>query len=188
MTSERFKRAYEIAATQAGHLSRAQALSVGISDELLHHYVRIGLLERIGRGVFRLAMYPTEDHEDLAASWLWSKQKGVFSHQTALSLFDLSDLLPAKKHMTVPVSWARRRIRIPRGIVVHYADLTPTEITSFGPVPVTVPMRTIIDCVASGVDERAVERAIRQATRRRLFSRRDLSSALRTATRKLPTG
>ena len=31
----------------------------------------------------------------MGAVWLWSEQAGVFSHQTALALHDLSDILPA---------------------------------------------------------------------------------------------
>ncbi len=42
------------------------------------------------RGVYRLVHFPVGDHEDLTAVWLWSEREGVFSHETALALHDLS--------------------------------------------------------------------------------------------------
>jgi predicted transcriptional regulator of viral defense system len=44
----------------------------------------------------------------------------VYSHQTALSLFDLSDLMPSRLHMTVPPGF-RRSAPIPGAIILHTA-------------------------------------------------------------------
>jgi hypothetical protein len=49
--------------------------------------------------VLRLAQFPPSDHEDLVPLWLWAQKLGVFSHETALFLHDLSDVLPANRHM-----------------------------------------------------------------------------------------
>jgi hypothetical protein len=46
-------------------------------------------------------------------AWFWSGQKGVFSHETALMLHDLSGVLPHEKHMTVPAAWAYLRLQRP---------------------------------------------------------------------------
>jgi predicted transcriptional regulator of viral defense system len=48
--------------------------------------------------------------------WLWSKNRegvsqGVYRHETALSLHDLTDLMPSKLHMTVPKSFRRSAAR-----------------------------------------------------------------------------
>ena len=53
--------------------------------------------------------------------------EGVYSHQTALSLYDLSDLNPAKLHMTVPTHF-RRSSEIPAILVLHHADLPDEDI------------------------------------------------------------
>jgi predicted transcriptional regulator of viral defense system len=45
----------------------------------------------------------------------------VYSHHTALSLYDLSDLNPSKLHMTVPMDF-RRNSEIPGILVLHFAD------------------------------------------------------------------
>lgn len=57
---------------------------------------------RVRRGVYRLVHFPAGDHEDLTAVWLWSQHEGVFSHETALALHDLSDVLPSRAHLTLP--------------------------------------------------------------------------------------
>ena len=55
--------------------------------------------------MYRLVEFPTGEHEDLVIAWLWSDRAGVFSHDTALALHNLSDALPAHLHMTLPATW-----------------------------------------------------------------------------------
>src|SRR5215471_6443146 len=102
-------RLYETAEAQAGYVTQRQAAAAGYSPQLVRYYVRVRRLERAGRGIVRLVHFPAGDNEDLVTAWLWSEQKGVFSHETALMLHRLSDALPAKRHMTVPRGWVRRR-------------------------------------------------------------------------------
>jgi predicted transcriptional regulator of viral defense system len=40
--------------------------------------------------------FRASEHEELVTAWLWSERAGVMSHQTALSLHGLSDVLPAQ--------------------------------------------------------------------------------------------
>jgi hypothetical protein len=63
--------------------------------------VQAGNWIREHRGINGLAQFPATDRPDLALWALWSmnrkeKVEGVYSHHTALSLYDLSDLNPAK--------------------------------------------------------------------------------------------
>jgi len=105
--------------------------------------------------------------------WLWSEQEGVFSHETALALHDLSDILPSRVHLTLPASWRRRRLRVPRGLVLHFADIGERDRSSFDAVPVTAPRRTLEDCIEAHVEPRLVGQAIPQARRRGLISATD---------------
>lgn len=171
-------RLYRLAAPQGGFFTLAQARQVGYSGPLIEYHLRVGHLERAGRGIFRLVHFPPGDHEDLIVVWLWSEKRGVFSHETALALHDLSDALPAKKHLTVPSEWRRRRLRVPPGVLLHHADLARTEVAWAGPVPVTSPLRTIVDCTVSSVDPILVRQAKAQAKRRGLFTKLDLDGAL----------
>ena len=173
----RWQRLYAAAAPQAGYLTLAQAAAAGYSSPLIEHHVKAGRLERVGRGIFRLVQFPPGDEEDLVVHWLWSRREGVFSHETALVLHQLSDALPGKAHMTVPASWSRRRVRIPGGLVLHHRDVEAGEVTWHGAIPLTTPLRTVVDMTEEG-DPALAEQAARQAVRRRIFSRADLRGEL----------
>src|SRR5579862_5802580 len=101
-------RLYELSAPQNGYFSTGQARKAGYSAQLLQYYLRKRKVEKASRGVFRLVHFPPGEHEDLIVAWLWSGMRGTFSHDTALALHELSDVLPTRIHMTVPDSWLRR--------------------------------------------------------------------------------
>lgn len=172
-------RLYEAAAGQAGYVTLAQVRDAGYSSPLLEYHVRQGHLERVARGVFRLAHFPAGEHEDLVVVWLWSSRLGVFSHETALVLHELSDALPARQHLTVPESWRKRRLRVPENIILHFADIPASDRSWKGPVPVTSPLRTIADCRSTNSPPDLVTQATRQGTRRGLFTTEEARRALR---------
>lgn len=176
-----WNRLYEAASAQSGYATLRQAAESGYSRQLVQHYVSEGRLERAGRGLVRLVHFPVAEHEDLVPIWLWSAQKGVFSHQTALMLHDLSDALPSKRHLTLPATWKARRLRPPRGVVTHFADLPKKSIAWLGAVPVTTPIRTILDCVMGAVPEDLVRQAVQQGVRRGLFERPEVQAVMREA-------
>jgi predicted transcriptional regulator of viral defense system len=173
-----WNRLYESAAAQAGYVTQEQAVEAGYSPQLVRYYVQNGRLERVGRGLLRLVHFPPSDHEDLVVLWLWSGQAGVFSHETALVLHDLSDALPANRHMTVPLTWAKRRLRLPRGLSLHFADLPKRARSWVGAVPVTTPLRTVLDCEAADVARNFVRQAVEQGVRRGLFDRTEVNAGL----------
>lgn len=113
---------------------------------------------------------------DLVLWALWSRNRdeqteGVFSHDTALSLYDLSDLNPAKLHMTVPTDF-RRNSDIPGILVLHYAELPETDVQNAQGFKFTRPLRTILDLIEAGTVERTfIRQAVRQAFDRGLISR-----------------
>jgi predicted transcriptional regulator of viral defense system len=159
---------YGIAASQQGHFSTAQAAEAGFSPQLLAHHRLAGRVNRVRRGVYRLCQFPEGDHEDLVVVWLWSDRQGVFSHETALFLHDLSDVLPARVHVTLPSSWVGRRLRVPRGVMVSFADVPDQERSWVGHLPVTAPGRTLGDSVKAAVSPEIVDQALSQARKRGL--------------------
>jgi predicted transcriptional regulator of viral defense system len=178
-THPAWDRLYESAAAQAGYVTQEQAAEAGYSPQLVRYYVQDGRLERVGRGLLRLVHFPPSDHEDLVTLWLWSGKEGVFSHETALMLHDLSDALPANRHMTVPLAWAKRRLRLARGLSLHFADLPKKARSWVGAIPVTTPLRTVLDCEAAEVAPDLVRQAVEQGVRRGLFDRAEVSAGLR---------
>ncbi len=172
-------RLYQTAEAQEGYVTTAQAHEAGYSNPLISHHVRHGRLERVLRGVYRLHHFPPGEHEDLVVAWLWSGKEGVFSHETALAIRELSDALPATKHMIVPASWSARRLRIPEGIQLHYADLPHRDTCWVGAVRVTNPVRTIRDCIEDDVGTGLVRQAIEESEHRGLLSPREATKLRR---------
>lgn len=163
---------FETAQAQAGYFTTQQAAAAGYSPQLLS-YLGGKKLARVRRGIYRLVHFPASEPEDLVVLWLWSERAGVFSHETALAIHGLSDALPAKIHMTVPPSWRRRRLRIPTGLVLHFAAVVGADRFGYSAVPVTAPLRTLRDCIEADVEPALVRQAVLQARRRGLISTRD---------------
>ncbi len=165
---------YDIASSQDGLFSTRQAAAAGYSDPLLAHHQKAGNIARIRRGIYRLVHFPAGEHEDLVAAWLWAESKAVLSHQTALSLHGLSDSLPAQIHLTLPLSWEKRRLRVPKGLTLHYADVSNKERTWAGAVPLTSIRRTLNDCALAGLTPDLLRQAAKQALTRGLVTKAEL--------------
>ncbi len=166
----RWSQLYETAAAQEGHFTTAQAAEAGYYPQLLTKYLKNGRIVRVRRGVYRLVHFPPGDHEDLVVIWLWSERTGVFSHETALALHQLSDALPAKAYLTLPAAWKSSRSQVPSGVVLHYSDLAHTDRAWAGAVQVTTPARTVIDCATAGVSPLIVKQAVDEGIHRGLFT------------------
>lgn len=177
-------RLFETAQSQEGYFTTQQALDAGYSSQLLVKYFRGGKIVRTRRGIHRLKHFPPGQQEDLVPIWLWSDRAGVFSHETALSLHELSDVLAARIHLTLPAKWRRRRLRVPKGVVIHHADLGRRERVWVGVVPVTSARRTLADCAADHLQPDLLEQAVRQAVARGIVTKTqvaDVERALQTA-------
>lgn len=159
---------FDIASTQDGLFTTRQAAEVGYSTRLLVHHVRGGVFVRVLHGVYRLVYFPAAEYEGLTIAWLWSGFEGCISHESALSLHRLSDVLPSQVHLTVPQSWRHRRVTPPEGVVLHYADLQPLEKAWYGAVPITKPERTLVDCAIDHLSPELLRQAVDQAISRGL--------------------
>jgi len=166
----RWTELYETAAAQEGHFTTAQAAGAGYYPQLLTKYLNNGKIVRTRRGVYRLVYFPPGDHEDLVVIWLWSQRRGVFSHETALALHQLSDVLPAKVQLTLPAAWKSSRSQPPPGVVRHFFDLPAADRAWAGAVQVTTPARTVIDCARAAVPPLIVKQAVDQGIHRGLFT------------------
>ena len=169
------RRLHEIAESQQGFFTTKQALQAGFSARSHFYHVQAGDWIREYRGIYRLAQFPLADHPDLMQWYLWSRNnqgtpEGVYSHETALSLFDLSDVMPARLHMTVPKRF-RRSSPIPRALILHRANLFADDIQSIHDVNVTKPLPTIINLLADGkVSKDILIQAVGEGMRRGLIT------------------
>lgn len=160
---------YGIAEGQLGYFTAAQAKAAGVHQVRLVQLYQRGDLERVSRGVYRLAHYPVSPLGQYMEAALWPQvrrpgERGVISHASALAIYGLSDASPAKVHVTLPAG-ARVRRTVPRHLVVHYGDLAPEHVREVEGVPVTTPERTIRDVNANHIGPALVRQAIEDGRR-----------------------
>ena len=161
---------YETAESQAGYFTARQAQKHGFSWERLSDNVKHGRFLRLFRGIYRLRHFPSSAHEDLFVAWLRTGTHSVISHESALTLYNLSDALPGEVHVIVPRQASRRR----PGLRLHTNALRPEEITNRQGLPTTTAARTIADVATSGLAEELVVQAVQEALQRGLTTREAL--------------
>lgn len=177
---EAARRLSEIAQSQQGFFTTKQAIRAGFAEKVHSYHSNAGNWIREHRGIYRLADFPSQDRPDLMLWYLWSQNReevpeGTYSHTTALSLHELSDLMPAKLHMTVPKAFRRSSV-IPEILVLHHANLDKADVQEMHGVRVTRPLRTIVDLLRSGtVDRTQLKLAVDEAMRRGLIARKDIA-------------
>lgn len=176
---ENARKLHQIAAAQGGYFTAAQARQVGYAYSQQHFHVSRGNWLRIDRGIFRLRDFSPGEREDLIRWSLWSRnQKGIpqaiVSHDTALTVHALSDVMPDRVHLTVPKGF---RKKVPPGCVLHKANLTPDDIESRTGYRVTTPLRTLLDVADSPLSQEHLNKAVRDALQRGLVRRRLLEIA-----------
>jgi predicted transcriptional regulator of viral defense system len=159
MQLDTYNKLYRVAEAQAGYFTTAQAAAAGVDRKRLARYVASDRLERIRRGVYRLAPFPRSPHEDLFIAWLVTGPDSVISHDSALALYELSDALPAAIHATVPPTASRRH----PGLCLHTNRISAQEITYYDALPVTTVARTIMDVTLAGLAEELVGQAVQEA-------------------------
>src|ERR1017187_5495400 len=178
---EASRRLFDLAEQQQGFFTTKQAKAAGFAENTHPYHVQAGNWIREHRGIYRLALYPAPDRPDLVLWSLWSRNRkeeveGAYSHQTALSLYELSDLNPAKLHMTVPTHF-RRSSAIPSILVLHYADLPDEDVQASQGFEYPRPLRTILDLIEADTVERAfLRQALGQALSRGLINRLQIKS------------
>lgn len=165
---------YEIGLEQEGYFTLSQANQAGFSRQLLAYMLRKGEIERARRGIYRWAYFPLSEDSELIELWLWSEKEGVFSHQTALFLHQLSDALPSKLHMTLPPEWSQKRLQVPQHLSLYYKELEDARVRWFGAVQVTEPLETLLDCITAHVNPSLIEQALEEGLERGLFSKPQL--------------
>jgi predicted transcriptional regulator of viral defense system len=170
---------YQIAESQAGYFTAQQALGVGIDRSTLRHHARPGgRYERVRSGLYRLRHFPSSAQEHVVAAWLPLREAGaVVSHESALELYELSDVIPSAVHLSLPR--AKRGQRPRPGVRFHTLERPPSrsEVREAFGVRATTPERTIVDALEGGTQLEQVELAQRQALERGLTTPRRLRQA-----------
>ena len=163
---------FDVASGQGGYFTTKQAQACGISRALLAHHARSGKFLRVRRGLYRFREYPSSPREDvLSACMALAESDAVVSHERALELLGLSDVIPDAVHLTVPRS--RRNLRSLAGTRVHTSSrpIPPSDRTVLNGVTLTTATRSILDAAETGTATEQVALAIIQAVERGLATR-----------------
>jgi predicted transcriptional regulator of viral defense system len=160
---------YDLAEGQLGYFTAAQAREAGLHPVRLVQLQKHGDIERLSRGVYRLTRYPASPLGQYMEAALWPQVRrpgaqGTISHESALVMYGLSDVSPAKVHVTLPHELRIRRA-IPQHLIVHHADLEPQDVKQLEGISVTTAARTIRDVHASHLGPALVGQAIADGRR-----------------------
>ena len=155
---------------QSGYFTAAQARGAGYSYSAQTYHRNRGNWDRIDYGLYRLPEWPIGKHDDLVRWYLWSRQRAVVSHESALSVHELGDVSPTRVHLTVPPGFGQEA----QGAVLHVADLPESDVEIQEGFKVTTPLRSLLDGAAGDLDGDQLERVIRDAIDSGLVPRRAL--------------
>jgi predicted transcriptional regulator of viral defense system len=163
-----------LALEQGGYFDRGDALAHGLRDNLIDHHVASGRFERVFPGVYRLRTAPIRPNDQYLQAWVWTNYRGAISHESALAVHDLSDVIPSRVHVTVP----GRFHRTTAPFVVHLSELPEDKVESPDGFRVTTLARSIVDAAFAGTDPSQVRRAVREALDRAITTPEKVRSAL----------
>jgi len=156
MPRTRMDELYALAEEHDGLLTSKDARAQGIQDSVLVRH------------------FPADRFAQYREAVLWAQashgpERVALSHETALLLHGISDVNPARVHLTVPMS-ARLRREHPEWIVIHRAHLTPQEIRQHEGMPVTSVERSVMDVLSTTHRADIAKKAITDALREGLIN------------------
>ena len=170
MNKEKEFQLYQIAEDQGGYFSLPQAYEIDLRRNQIYRDLERGLFIKSGPGVYRFKQFPATRFEEIHIAVLSAGQQSVVGFQTALYVYDLSDIIPDEIHLILPQTSSRRR----PGIRVHTLQLQPDEITHYEGFQITTVEKTIIDCAFAHVDDEHIRTSINQALQRGLTTDKGL--------------
>jgi hypothetical protein len=162
-----------LATAQHGVVARRQLIALGLSHEAIMSRRRAGRLHSIHSGVYAVGHPVLRIEGRWMAAVLAAGKDAVLSHITAAGAWAMRPLGAGVIHVTIPGDPGRKRRP---GIRIHRSrTLTPRDTTTHLGIPITTPVRTIID-LAGSLDPLPLEQALDQADRRGLIDFAELKT------------
>ncbi len=149
----------DISFSQKGLFTAAQAKAVGVERYTVSRLEKLGNVERLAKGVYRMGGAPSQREEDVFAAWLSlvpSRQPGApFSDAdpvamgvTAAWLYRIGEIGPMPYEFCTSVRRQTQR----HGLILRKRDLRQTDTSLVAGIPATTPARTVIDLIDYGED------------------------------------
>ncbi len=174
--AERERAIQELAARQHRMVSLPQLKALGLSASAVRNRVATGKLRRVHHGVYAVGLAPISIEATYMAAVLACGPGAVLFHRSAAHHLGLR---PSSRQ-AVDVAAPGRAGKGRKGIDVHRASrLEERDTTKVNGIPCTTVARTLLD-LATTIDKSALERAVEQAEKLRIF---DLAAVVDVTTR-----
>ncbi len=174
-----YKKLHQITFKQGGLFTAKQAESCGYARSNHHYHIKTKNWIKEGWGIYRLAHIPVDEMTFYWKCLLWScnnksEPTAVFSHRTALSFYELSDVNPSKVTMIVSKKFQKRSQPF-KMLRICKKDLSKKDVQQFKGLPVTTPLRTLLDMYEEeSLPESVMEQAVKEALEKGLIRKSDL--------------
>ena len=168
MPGKVFTQVLELAQERHGYLVPEDLREIGLKPGRLHEYWQRGHAEKVGYGIYRLNLVPRDDADEYMLAALWPDGRGVLGGETALDLYELCDVNPARIHVTVPRDYRMTRPAPARYRFVHQ-DLAPESIERLDGLPIVTPKMAIEQATTDHLRGALIEQAIDTARNRGLL-------------------
>jgi hypothetical protein len=143
--------------THHGAIALFEVLALGGSESIVRQKLATGQWVRVYRAVYRDTVVPKTGIQALRAAYLATVGHGVVSHRSAAWLWGFLRHPPARPELSVRAG--TRDIRL-NGVTIHRScDLDPTHASHRSGIPVTNPLRTLVD-MASEVSAAQLTEAV----------------------------
>jgi Protein of unknown function (DUF559) len=170
----RSRQAWGLAGRQHGIVARRQLLELGFNSREIEHRVGRGRLHLVMRGIYAVGWPELTQKRRWMAAVLACGDGAMLSHRSAAALWEIG----TERRGVVDVSVARRcELKRPGLCVRGRPSLPPEDIVSRDEIPVTSPIRTLVD-LATELSTLGVERAVNEADKRDLVDPETLRRSL----------
>ena len=169
------KELIELAISQGGYFTTKQALKLGYSYRAQNYYLETQQWLKEDRALYRFSFLPFSKEDEFIKASFWSRDKkdipqAVISHESALLVHQVGEIIPDKISFTVPKSFRKKS---PRKYLIYKADLVNKEFEKRDSFKVTNVIKTIID-LAERIDPEQLKKIIEDAYKKGLVNQHEI--------------
>ena len=155
----------DLAEAQNGLFTRQQAIARDLTAAAVDNLVARGRVERVGHGIYRYPHLPGAQFEQHEVALLRTgDHDAALSHETALAIYEVSDVNPSRYHVTVPRGRRIRRADTDL-YMIHEQVLTPEQVTWWELMPIVTLPTAIEQCIAYGTPTYLLRQALDRGAR-----------------------
>ncbi len=167
----------DIASSQKGMFTTAQAQGAGVERYAVSRLEKLGNIERLAKGVYRMGGAPGQREEDVFAAWLSlnpgrrpgsppAERDPIAMGATAAWLHHIGEVGPTPYEFCMD---ERRQTQRP-DLVLRKRKIDAADVTVVSGIPATTPSRTVIDLIDYGEDLSLIANVLNDALARELVT------------------